>query len=89
MQELALSRVHLSCLKGFQWQLICNLPPITGKCKASLLRFYFNTATGNCEGFIYGGCGGNKNNFKALGQCRATCQRSGKEEISSFASAHH
>ncbi|KAG8141466.1 hypothetical protein E2320_007090, partial [Naja naja] len=55
---------------------ICTLPPKVGKCKASFLRFYFNAATGNCEGFIYGGCGGNKNNFVTLGQCRATCQRS-------------
>uniref|UniRef100_A0A8C6XCD3 BPTI/Kunitz inhibitor domain-containing protein n=1 Tax=Naja naja TaxID=35670 RepID=A0A8C6XCD3_NAJNA len=68
---------------------ICTLPPKVGKCKASFLRFYFNAATGNCEGFIYGGCGGNKNNFVTLGQCRATCQRSGKEEILIFASAHY
>uniref|UniRef100_A0A8C6XD17 BPTI/Kunitz inhibitor domain-containing protein n=1 Tax=Naja naja TaxID=35670 RepID=A0A8C6XD17_NAJNA len=68
---------------------ICTLPPKVGKCKASFLRFYFNAATGNCEGFIYGGCGGNKNNFVTLGQCRATCQRSGKEEILIFASTCH
>uniref|UniRef100_A0A8C6XC87 BPTI/Kunitz inhibitor domain-containing protein n=1 Tax=Naja naja TaxID=35670 RepID=A0A8C6XC87_NAJNA len=65
---------------------ICTLPPKVGKCKAWFLRFYFNAATGNCEGFIYGGCEGNKNNFETLGQCRATCQRSGKEEILIFAS---
>ncbi|XP_058050660.1 actinia tenebrosa protease inhibitors-like [Ahaetulla prasina] len=55
---------------------VCQLPKDAGRCKASFPRFYFNTATGNCEGFIYGGCGGNENNFLTLNQCRAACQRS-------------
>uniref|UniRef100_A0A670Z3U2 BPTI/Kunitz inhibitor domain-containing protein n=1 Tax=Pseudonaja textilis TaxID=8673 RepID=A0A670Z3U2_PSETE len=42
----------------------------------ALIRFYFNTATGNCEGFFYGGCGGNENNFVTLAECRYTCQPS-------------
>uniref|UniRef100_A0A8C5S9I1 BPTI/Kunitz inhibitor domain-containing protein n=1 Tax=Laticauda laticaudata TaxID=8630 RepID=A0A8C5S9I1_LATLA len=42
---------------------ICNLPAKVGWCKASFHRFYFNPTTGNCEEFIYGGCGGNNNNF--------------------------
>uniref|UniRef100_A0A8C5WTJ8 BPTI/Kunitz inhibitor domain-containing protein n=1 Tax=Laticauda laticaudata TaxID=8630 RepID=A0A8C5WTJ8_LATLA len=69
--------------------VICQLPKAEGWCKASFPRFYFNAATGNCEKFIYGGCGGNKNNFFTLEQCRAACQHSGKEEILIFALAHH
>ncbi|XP_039212471.1 BPTI/Kunitz domain-containing protein-like [Crotalus tigris] len=52
---------------------ICQLPREVGWCKASFPRFYFNTATGNCEEFIYGGCRGNKNNFVTLDQCKTRC----------------
>ncbi|XP_026549697.1 kunitz-type U19-barytoxin-Tl1a-like, partial [Notechis scutatus] len=55
---------------------ICNLPRKIGRCKVAFLRFYFNKATGKCKRFFYGGCGGNKNNFYSMAQCRATCQRS-------------
>uniref|UniRef100_A0A8C5S8A1 BPTI/Kunitz inhibitor domain-containing protein n=1 Tax=Laticauda laticaudata TaxID=8630 RepID=A0A8C5S8A1_LATLA len=67
----------------------CQLPLDAGRCKASFHHFYFNAAIGNCEEFIYNGCGGNDNNFYTMAQCRTECQRSGKEEISNFASAHH
>uniref|UniRef100_A0A8C5SDZ6 BPTI/Kunitz inhibitor domain-containing protein n=1 Tax=Laticauda laticaudata TaxID=8630 RepID=A0A8C5SDZ6_LATLA len=53
---------------------ICNLPRKIGRCKASFLRFYFNTATGKCERFFYGGCGGNKNNFMSFCQL-SHCER--------------
>uniref|UniRef100_A0A8C6XA42 BPTI/Kunitz inhibitor domain-containing protein n=1 Tax=Naja naja TaxID=35670 RepID=A0A8C6XA42_NAJNA len=46
--------------------VICQLPKAVGWCKALFPRFYFNAATGNCEKFLYGGCGGNKNNFITL-----------------------
>ena len=52
---------------------ICNLPKVTGHCKASLPRYHFCKKSGQCEKFIYGGCGGNANNFKTLQQCQQKC----------------
>eukprot|EP00662_Eupelagonemidae_sp_cell21_P020800 gene20800-3663_t len=36
-------------------------------------RWWFNAATGACEGFTYGGCGGNGNNFETPAQCASSC----------------
>ncbi|KAK9395079.1 carboxypeptidase inhibitor SmCI-like [Crotalus adamanteus] len=65
------------CIKQCRTADICTLPREVGRCKASFPRHYFNAATGNCEQFIYGGCGGNANNFASMAECRARCQRSG------------
>ncbi|KAK9395081.1 TFPI2: Tissue factor pathway inhibitor, partial [Crotalus adamanteus] len=68
-------------------QAICLQNVEVGRCRGSFPRFYYNTATKNCEEFYYGGCGGNKNNFLYWLQCRATCQNSSKEDILIFAFA--
>lgn len=52
---------------------ICELPAEEGKCKAYLPRYYFSTALGQCERFIYGGCGGNANRFSSLSDCAERC----------------
>eukprot|EP00662_Eupelagonemidae_sp_cell21_P019674 gene19674-47849_t len=36
-------------------------------------RWWFNAATGACEPFTYGGCGGNGNNFETPEQCESSC----------------
>ncbi|XP_076321612.1 thrombin inhibitor hemalin-like isoform X2 [Tachypleus tridentatus] len=51
----------------------CDLEPETGLCEAYIPRFYFNKETGTCEQFIYGGCGGNKNNFETIEECYDVC----------------
>uniref|UniRef100_A0A224Y2M0 Pancreatic trypsin inhibitor n=1 Tax=Rhipicephalus zambeziensis TaxID=60191 RepID=A0A224Y2M0_9ACAR len=51
----------------------CSLPPVTGKCKASIPRYYFNPKASKCQEFIYGGCGGNANNFDSMDQCELRC----------------
>ncbi len=51
----------------------CALPADPGPCEAAIQRFFFDTATGQCEPFIYGGCQGNANNFETLQACQATC----------------
>jgi hypothetical protein len=52
---------------------ICSLPLEMGSCKAYFPRFFHNPETGVCESFIYGGCGGNENNFETFEECEAAC----------------
>jgi len=52
---------------------VCSLPLKVGPCKAMKPSFGFNTATGRCEPFFYGGCKGNMNNFKNIEECVDTC----------------
>lgn len=51
----------------------CFYSPEPGPCKAYFVRYYYDYATGNCENFVYGGCGGNENNFDDLETCIKTC----------------
>ena len=53
-----------------------------GPCNAYFKRFYHDKATNECQLFTYGGCEGNKNNFKTLEACKKICkprQKGGKE----------
>ena len=53
---------------GPQWQ---SWP----KMKSCFLHFsyYFDSSDGTCKLFYYGGCEGNKNNFKTLQSCQSRC----------------
>ncbi|XP_048201077.1 tissue factor pathway inhibitor [Perognathus longimembris pacificus] len=51
----------------------CALKMDDGPCKAFMRKFFFNIFTQQCEEFIYGGCGGNKNRFDSLEQCKENC----------------
>jgi len=52
----------------------CHLPPDPGTCTtASLQRWHYNPATSACHQFTYGGCDGNKNNFRTARDCLAAC----------------
>uniref|UniRef100_A0A4Q8K3J5 U52-Liphistoxin-Lth1a_1 n=1 Tax=Liphistius thaleban TaxID=1905330 RepID=A0A4Q8K3J5_9ARAC len=52
----------------------CALPVLSGFCKAAIKRFHFNPDSLRCESFLYGGCGGNQNNFRSLEDCRNACK---------------
>lgn len=54
---------------------ICSMPEDGGLCLASIPRWWYNRVTNQCQSFIYGGCGGNKNNFKTLIECDNRCRR--------------
>ncbi|XP_072130540.1 kunitz-type protease inhibitor 2 isoform X4 [Mobula birostris] len=51
----------------------CYAPAVTGRCRAAFPRWYYDPAQQNCLPFIYGGCGGNNNNFVSKGNCLAAC----------------
>ncbi|KAB0405050.1 hypothetical protein E2I00_012259, partial [Balaenoptera physalus] len=47
---------------------------LTGPCRAVMPRWYFDLSKGKCVRFIYGGCGGNRNNFESEEYCMAVCK---------------
>ncbi|EDO29819.1 predicted protein [Nematostella vectensis] len=51
----------------------CTLPKKVGDCRAAMPRVFFNSQSGKCEDFIYGGCGGNANNFHTMEECKKAC----------------
>lgn len=51
---------------------------MTGPCRAVMPRWYFDLAKGKCVRFIYGGCGGNRNNFESEDYCMAVCKTMSK-----------
>ena len=56
---------------------VCELPSDSGTCLTPMPRYFFNADKGVCEEFTYGGCGGNKNNFKSLEECNQECNPNG------------
>uniref|UniRef100_A0A8C2GLY7 Amyloid-beta A4 protein n=1 Tax=Cyprinus carpio TaxID=7962 RepID=A0A8C2GLY7_CYPCA len=55
---------------------VCWAPPRSGPCHAKLSRWYFVAQTGRCAPFMFGGCGGNRNNFESEEYCLAVCSSS-------------
>jgi len=52
---------------------VCNLEADIGPCRASMPRYFFNSKSGKCELFTYGGCSGNRNNFESASECEKKC----------------
>ena len=51
----------------------CDMPAETGVCRGFFPRYYFDRTTGTCQKFVYGGCGGNENNFETIEDCQQRC----------------
>ncbi|XP_062906350.1 amyloid beta (A4) precursor protein a isoform X1 [Mobula hypostoma] len=52
---------------------VCSEQAETGPCRAMMPRWYFDISEGKCAQFIYGGCGGNRNNFDSEEYCLSVC----------------
>ncbi|NXQ50570.1 APLP2 protein, partial [Catharus fuscescens] len=53
---------------------VCSQEAMTGPCRAVMPRWYFDPNKRKCIRFIYGGCGGNRNNFESEEYCMAVCK---------------
>lgn len=58
---------------------ICNLRPDSGMCLAYFERYYFEKTSGECKIFVFGGCGGNMNNFETFEECAKSCGATGSK----------
>ncbi|XP_072299487.1 amyloid beta (A4) precursor protein a isoform X2 [Eucyclogobius newberryi] len=52
---------------------VCWSGAETGPCRAMLPRWFFDRSEEKCVQFIYGGCGGNRNNFESEEYCLSVC----------------
>ncbi|XP_010001170.1 PREDICTED: amyloid-like protein 2 isoform X4 [Chaetura pelagica] len=57
---------------------VCSQEALTGPCRAVMPRWYFDPNKRKCIRFIYGGCGGNRNNFESEEYCMAVCKKMSK-----------
>ncbi|KAL1472251.1 hypothetical protein MTO96_039468 [Rhipicephalus appendiculatus] len=53
---------------------ICFEDPDKGNCRALHERWYYNSTSGNCSLFYYGGCKGNENRFYTCQECMRNCR---------------
>ncbi|KAL6733245.1 hypothetical protein Aduo_003908 [Ancylostoma duodenale] len=51
----------------------CTLPIKSGPCLAYMPRYGYDAKREECVKFIYGGCGGNGNNFATQAECESIC----------------
>lgn len=51
----------------------CQVPKVVGRCRASFRRWWYNATDGSCQQFVYGGCGGNDNNYLTKEDCLEKC----------------
>ncbi|CAM2107633.1 unnamed protein product [Caretta caretta] len=54
---------------------VCSQEAMTGPCRTVMPRWYFDLYKRKCIRFIYGGCGGNRNNFESEEYCMAVCKK--------------
>ncbi|XP_045845185.1 kunitz-type protease inhibitor 2 isoform X2 [Meles meles] len=57
----------------FDYEEYCTAKAVTGPCRASFPRWYFDAEKNSCDSFIYGGCRGNKNSYLSEEECMHHC----------------
>ena len=56
---------------------VCLKPYVRGRSGQYVTRFHFSAATKRCEPFVFGGIGGNENNFLDISSCMRKCSHAG------------
>ncbi|VDM82804.1 unnamed protein product, partial [Strongylus vulgaris] len=51
----------------------CTQKLDAGPCMAFFIHYGYDPAKGECVEFVYGGCGGNENNFQTKESCEKAC----------------
>ena len=51
------------------------MPSLTGPCRGSFKRWFYETSTKTCKEFVYGGCRGNDNRFNTKEECEGLCKK--------------
>mmetsp|Transcript_19904 Transcript_19904/g.22213 ORF Transcript_19904/g.22213 Transcript_19904/m.22213 type:complete len:88 (-) Transcript_19904:151-414(-) len=54
-------------------ETVCSKPAEVGKCRMAVPRYHYNTESGKCEIFTWGGCDPKENNFKTVEECNNIC----------------
>ncbi|XP_067288679.1 papilin-like isoform X2 [Pseudorasbora parva] len=61
------------CLQSCRTEAACRLPIDVGPCKAFIDMWAFDSSSGKCVPFTYGGCKGNGNKFYSQKECEELC----------------
>jgi hypothetical protein len=69
-KSLTIASFTLTGVKALSSQCFAD-PFEKGECEEKLVRWSFNEQWGSCTPFVYGGCGGNDNNFADKLECAA------------------
>ncbi|KAF0026571.1 hypothetical protein F2P81_021308 [Scophthalmus maximus] len=69
-------RSHTHIVVPYRCLAVCWARAVSGPCHAMLERWYFVPEKGICAPFLFGGCGGNRNNFESEEYCLAVCSSS-------------
>nr|CAD7426582.1 unnamed protein product [Timema monikensis] len=57
----------------FKGQDVCTIPYEIGPCRGLFRKWYFDSTSGHCQEFDYGGCSGNGNRFSSISECESIC----------------
>uniref|UniRef100_A0A023G2P7 BPTI/Kunitz inhibitor domain-containing protein n=1 Tax=Amblyomma triste TaxID=251400 RepID=A0A023G2P7_AMBTT len=77
----ALASLSCACAAGKWTPGYCKHPAKTGLCKARIPKWAYEQKTGLCKFFIYGGCGGNKNQFDSEKECLKVCNPRSRPQL--------
>ncbi|XP_034473705.1 male accessory gland serine protease inhibitor isoform X2 [Drosophila innubila] len=53
---------------------MAGMPQDSAACMAFMPSWSYNAAKNTCVEFIYGGCGGNQNQFGSRDECEKACK---------------